>query len=89
MAAIPKHPHRVAAELAAAGDRVDDLVNLRPGSRRCRRRAVPLRLRGRGLWATWRCRSGRPPPAVRALAPETVLRAGRGADRRTVPTWLR
>ena len=48
---IPKHLHRVAAELAAAGDRVDLLVNLRrwespvPGAR-----AVPLRLRGRGLW---------------------------------------
>ena len=48
---IPKHLHRVAAELAAAGDQVDLLVNLRrwespvPGAR-----AVPLRLRGRGLW---------------------------------------
>ncbi len=48
---IPKHVHRVAAELAAGGDRVDLLVNLRrwsspvPGAQ-----AVPLRLRGRGLW---------------------------------------
>jgi glycosyltransferase involved in cell wall biosynthesis len=48
---IPKHLHRVASELAAGGDRVDLLVNLRrwrspvPGAR-----AVPLRLRGRGLW---------------------------------------
>jgi glycosyltransferase involved in cell wall biosynthesis len=48
---IPKHLHRIAAELVAGGDRVDLLVNLRrwsspvPGAR-----AVPLRLRGRGLW---------------------------------------
>jgi glycosyltransferase involved in cell wall biosynthesis len=48
---IPKHLQRVAAELAAGGDRVDLLVNVRqwespvPGAR-----AVPLRLRGRGLW---------------------------------------
>jgi glycosyltransferase involved in cell wall biosynthesis len=48
---IPKHVHRVVAELVAAGDRVDLLVNLRrwqsplPGAR-----AVPLRLRGRELW---------------------------------------
>jgi glycosyltransferase involved in cell wall biosynthesis len=48
---IPKHVHRVVSELVAGGDRVDLLVNLRawespvPGAR-----AVPLRLRGRGLW---------------------------------------
>ena len=48
---IPKHVHRIASELAAGGDRVDLLVNLRrwrspvPGAR-----AVPLRLRGRELW---------------------------------------
>jgi glycosyltransferase involved in cell wall biosynthesis len=48
---IPKHVHRVVSELVAGGDRVDLLVNLRtwespvPGAR-----AVPLRLKGRGLW---------------------------------------
>jgi glycosyltransferase involved in cell wall biosynthesis len=48
---IPKHVHRIVAELLARGDRVDLLVNLRqwespiPGAR-----AVPLRLRGRGFW---------------------------------------
>jgi glycosyltransferase involved in cell wall biosynthesis len=48
---IPKHVHRIVAELVAGGDRVDLLVNLRswespvPGAR-----AVPLRLRGRELW---------------------------------------
>jgi glycosyltransferase involved in cell wall biosynthesis len=48
---IPKHVHRIVAELVAAGDRVDLLANLRrwqspvPGAR-----AVPLRLRGRELW---------------------------------------
>jgi glycosyltransferase involved in cell wall biosynthesis len=72
---IPKHLHRVAAELAAAGDRIDLLVNLRhwespvPGAR-----AVPLRLRGRGLWRDlavpfW-ARRHRPDVL---WAPETVL----------------
>ena len=72
---IPKHLHRIAAELAAAGDRVDLLVNLRrwespvPGAR-----AVPLRLRGRGLWRDvavplW-ARRHRPDVL---WAPETVL----------------
>jgi len=48
---IPKHVTRIAAALAAGGDRVDLLVNLRrwrcpvPGAR-----AVPLRLKGRPLW---------------------------------------
>ena len=48
---IPKHVRRIAAELAAGGDRVDLLVNLRrwtspvPGAR-----PVPLRLKGRPLW---------------------------------------
>ena len=48
---IPKHVHRIATELAAGGDRVDLLVNLRrwespvPGAR-----AVPVRLKGRPLW---------------------------------------
>ena len=72
---IPKHLHRIAAELAAAGDRVDLLVNLRhwdspvPGAR-----PVPLRLRGRELWRdvavplwAWRQR-----PDV-LWAPETEL----------------
>ena len=67
---IPKHVHRVVSELAAGGDRVDLLVNLRrwespvPGAR-----AVPLRLRGRGLWRDL---------AVPLWAPESVLprRAG-------------
>jgi len=72
---IPKHLHRVAAELAAAGDRVDLLVNLRhwespvPGAR-----AVPLRLRGRELWRDlavplW-ARRHRPDVL---WAPETIL----------------
>jgi glycosyltransferase involved in cell wall biosynthesis len=72
---IPKHLHRVATELAAAGDRVDLLVNLRrwespvPGAR-----AVPLRLRGRGPWRDlavplWALR--RRPDVL--WAPETVL----------------
>jgi glycosyltransferase involved in cell wall biosynthesis len=77
---IPKHVHRVVNELVAAGDRVDLLVNLRrwespvPGAR-----AVPLRLRGRGLWRDlavplWALRHR---PDV-LWAPETVLprRAG-------------
>jgi glycosyltransferase involved in cell wall biosynthesis len=48
---IPKHVARIAAVLAAEGDQVDLLVNLRrwrspvPGAR-----AVPLRLMGRPLW---------------------------------------
>jgi glycosyltransferase involved in cell wall biosynthesis len=48
---IPKHLARIAATLAADGDRVDLLVNLRrwespvPGAR-----AVPLRMKGRPLW---------------------------------------
>jgi glycosyltransferase involved in cell wall biosynthesis len=48
---IPKHVARIAAELAADGDRVDLLVNLRrwespvPGAR-----AVALRMKGRPLW---------------------------------------
>jgi glycosyltransferase involved in cell wall biosynthesis len=72
---IPKHLHRIAAELVEAGDRVDLLVNLRrwespvPGAR-----AVPLRLRGRGLWRdlavpVW-ARRHRPDVL---WAPETVL----------------
>ncbi|MBA3264312.1 MAG: glycosyltransferase family 4 protein, partial [Thermoleophilaceae bacterium] len=72
---IPKHVHRVVAELVAAGDRVDLLVNLRrwespvPGAR-----AVPLRLRGRELWRDvavplWALR--RRPDVL--WAPETVL----------------
>ena len=72
---IPKHLHRVAAELAAAGDRFDLLVNLRhwespvPGAR-----AVPLRLRGRELWRDlavplW-ARRHRPDVL---WAPETIL----------------
>lgn len=72
---IPKHLHRVATELAAAGDRVDLLVNLRrwqssvPGAK-----AVPLRLRGRGVWRDlavplWALR--RRPDVL--WAPETVL----------------
>jgi glycosyltransferase involved in cell wall biosynthesis len=72
---IPKHLHRIAAELAAGGDRVDLLVNLRrwsspvPGAN-----AVPLRLRGRELWRDlavplWAARHR---PDV-FWAPETVL----------------
>ncbi len=72
---IPKHLHRVATELVEAGDRVDLLVNLRgwespvPGAQ-----AVPLRLRGRGLWRDlavplW-ARRNRPDVL---WAPETVL----------------
>ena len=72
---IPKHVHRVAAELAAGGDRVDLLVNQRhwespvPGAH-----AVPLRLRGRELWRDvavplWALR--RRPDVL--WAPETVL----------------
>ena len=72
---IPKHLHRIAAELAAAGDRVELLVNLRrwespvPGAR-----GVPLRLKGRGLWRDvavplWAARHR---PDV-LWAPETVL----------------
>jgi glycosyltransferase involved in cell wall biosynthesis len=72
---IPKHLHRIATELAAAGDRVDLLVNLRswsspvPGAH-----AVPLRLRGRELWRDlavplWAAR--RRPDVL--WAPETVL----------------
>jgi glycosyltransferase involved in cell wall biosynthesis len=72
---IPKHLHRIAAELVAAGDRVDLLVNLRhwdspvPGAN-----AVPLRLRGRELWrdvavSLWALR--RRPDVL--WAPETVL----------------
>jgi glycosyltransferase involved in cell wall biosynthesis len=72
---IPKHVQRVAAELVAAGDRVDLLVNLRrwqspvPGAH-----AVPLRLRGRELWRDlavplWALR--RRPDVL--WAPETVL----------------
>jgi glycosyltransferase involved in cell wall biosynthesis len=77
---IPKHVHRVVTELVAGGDQVDLLVNLRrwespvPGAR-----AVPLRLRGRGLWRDlavplWALRHR---PDV-LWAPETVLprRAG-------------
>jgi glycosyltransferase involved in cell wall biosynthesis len=77
---IPKHVHRVVSELVAAGDQVDLLVNLRawespvPGAR-----AVPLRLRGRGVWRdlavpVW---ARRHRPEV-LWAPETVLprRAG-------------
>ena len=72
---IPKHLHRVAAELAAAGDRVDLLVNLRRwDSPIAGARAVPLRLRGRGLWRDlavplW-ARSHRPDVL---WAPETIL----------------
>jgi glycosyltransferase involved in cell wall biosynthesis len=48
---IPKHVHRVVSELVARGDRVDLLVNLRSWeSPIAGARAVPLRLRGRGLW---------------------------------------
>jgi glycosyltransferase involved in cell wall biosynthesis len=48
---IPKHVHRVVSELVEAGDRVDLLVNLRSWeSPISGARAVPLRLRGRGLW---------------------------------------
>jgi glycosyltransferase involved in cell wall biosynthesis len=72
---IPKHLHRIATELAAGGDRVDLLVNLRswsspvPGAN-----SVPLRLRGRGLWRDlavplWAARHR---PDV-LWAPETVL----------------
>jgi glycosyltransferase involved in cell wall biosynthesis len=72
---IPKHLQRVATELAASGDRVDLLVNLRswrspvPGAN-----PVPLRLRGRGLWRDlavplWAARHR---PDV-LWAPETVL----------------
>jgi glycosyltransferase involved in cell wall biosynthesis len=72
---IPKHVHRIAAELAAGGDRVDLLVNLRrwsspvPGAR-----AVPLRLKGRPLWRElavplWALR--RRPDVL--WAPETIL----------------
>jgi glycosyltransferase involved in cell wall biosynthesis len=72
---IPKHLHRIAAGLVEAGDRVDLLVNLRrwespvPGAT-----AVPLRLRGRGLWRDvavplW-VRRHRPDVL---WAPETVL----------------
>jgi glycosyltransferase involved in cell wall biosynthesis len=72
---IPKHLHRIAAELAAGGDHVDLLVNLRrwsspvPGAH-----AVPLRLRGRELWRdlavpVWAAR--RRPDVL--WAPETVL----------------
>jgi glycosyltransferase involved in cell wall biosynthesis len=72
---IPKHLHRIAAELAAGGDRVDLLVNQRswqspvPGAR-----AVPLRLPVRGLWRDlavplW-ARRHRPDVL---WAPETVL----------------
>jgi glycosyltransferase involved in cell wall biosynthesis len=72
---IPKHVHRVVSELVARGDRVDLLVNLRrwespiPGAR-----AVPLRLRGRGLWRDlavplWAARNR---PDV-LWAPETIL----------------
>jgi glycosyltransferase involved in cell wall biosynthesis len=72
---IPKHVHRVVSELVGRGDRVDLLVNLRswqspvPGAR-----AVPLRLRGRGLWRDiavplWAARHR---PDV-LWAPETVL----------------
>lgn len=77
---IPKHVHRVVSELVAGGDRVDLLVNLRnwespiPGAQ-----AVPLRLRGRGLWRDlavplWAARNK---PDV-LWAPETILprRAG-------------
>jgi glycosyltransferase involved in cell wall biosynthesis len=72
---IPKHLHRIATELVEAGDRVDLLVNLRrwespvPGAT-----AVPLRLRGRGLWRDlavplW-ARRHRPDVL---WAPETIL----------------
>jgi alpha-1,3-rhamnosyl/mannosyltransferase len=72
---IPKHLHRIAAELAAGGDRVDLLVNLRrwespvPAAR-----AVPLRLKGRPLWRDvavplWAARHR---PDV-LWAPETML----------------
>jgi glycosyltransferase involved in cell wall biosynthesis len=77
---IPKHVHRITAELAAGGDRVDLLINLRrwrspvPGAQ-----AVPLRLRGRPLWREiavplW-ARRHRPDVL---WAPETILprRAG-------------
>jgi glycosyltransferase involved in cell wall biosynthesis len=48
---IPKHVHRVVSELVAGGDRVDLLVNLRSWeSPIAGARAVPLRLRGRGVW---------------------------------------
>jgi glycosyltransferase involved in cell wall biosynthesis len=72
---IPKHVYRVVSELAAGGDRVDLLVNLRswespvPGGR-----STPLRLRGRGLWRDlalplW---AARHKPDV-LWAPETLL----------------
>ncbi|MEA2419943.1 MAG: hypothetical protein QOE60_2149 [Thermoleophilaceae bacterium] len=77
---IPKHLHRVASELVAAGDRVDLLVNLRSWeSPVAGANAVPLRMRGRGLWRDvavplW-ARRHRPDVL---WAPETVLprRAG-------------
>jgi glycosyltransferase involved in cell wall biosynthesis len=72
---IPKHVHRIVEQLVARGDRVDLLVNRRrwqspiPGAE-----AVPLRLRGRGLWRDlavplW---AARHKPDV-LWAPETIL----------------
>ena len=72
---IPKYLDRIARELTASGDRVELLVNLRrwsteiPGAH-----AVPLRLKGRGLWRDLRV----PAWALRHRpdvywAPETVL----------------
>jgi glycosyltransferase involved in cell wall biosynthesis len=72
---IPKHVHRVVSELVARGDRVDLLVNLRSWeSPIAGARAVPLRLRGRGLWRDlavplWAARTR---PDV-LWAPETIL----------------
>jgi len=72
---IPKHLHRIASELVARGDRVDLLVNLRSWESPVDgANAVPLRLRGRGLWRDlavplWALR--RRPDVL--WAPETVL----------------
>jgi glycosyltransferase involved in cell wall biosynthesis len=78
---IPKYVDRIVRELAAAGDRVDLLINLRrwqapvPGAH-----AVPLRLKGRPLWRDLRVPAWvlRHRPDV-YWAPETVLPRRPGA----------
>ena len=85
---IPKHLHRVAAELVAGGDRVDLLVNLRrwesPVPGRARRAAAPAR--ARAVARRGRAALGAPPSPRRAVgARRPSCRAG-SACRRSSPS---